>query len=56
MPTKPYLNYLDIGLLGQRVNSLGLTISKKKLKAVRLFTYLDMLGIWEYYLSLTGYL
>lgn len=32
-PTKSYLNYPDIRLLGQQVNSLGLIISEKKLKA-----------------------
>ena len=55
-PTKSYLNYPDVGLLGQRVNSLGLTTSEEKLRAIRLLTYPDTLGALEYYLGLTGYL
>ena len=35
-PTKSYLNYPDVALLGQRINSLGLFTSEEKLKAVRL--------------------
>lgn len=53
-PTKSYLNYPDVGLLGQRVNSLGLTTSEEKLKAIRLLTYPDTLGALEYHLGLTG--
>lgn len=55
-PTKSYLNYLDIRLLGQYVNSLGLTISEKKLRAIWLLTYLDTLGALEYYLGFIRYL
>lgn len=55
-PTKSYLNYPDVALLGQRVNSLGLTTSEEKLKALQLLTYPDTLGTLEYYLGLTGYL
>lgn len=55
-PTKSYLNYPDVGLLGQQVNFLGLTTSAKKLKAIQLLTYPDTLGALEYYLGLTGYL
>lgn len=55
-PTKSFLNYPDIGLLGQRVNSLGLNIFDEKLRAIRLLAYPDTLGALEYYLSLTGYL
>lgn len=54
--TKSFLNYPDVGLFGQKVNSLGLTTSDEKLKAIRLLTYSDTLGALEYYLSLTGYL
>ena len=42
--TKLYLNYPDVSLLGQRVNSLGLTTSDKKLKAIYLLRYLEILG------------
>ena len=45
-----------MGLLGQSVNTLGFTTSDKKLKSIRLFAYLNMLGALEYYLGLTGYL
>ena len=55
-PTKSYLNYPDVGLFGQQVNSLGLTTSDKKLKAVRLLHYPETLGALKYYLGLTGYL
>lgn len=55
-PTKFFLNYPDIVLFGQRVNSLGLTTLEKKLKAIRLLTYPNTLGALEYYLGLTGYL
>lgn len=54
--TKTYLNSLDIGHLGQRVNSLGLTISDDKLRTIQLLHYLDTLGALEYYLGWTGYL
>ena len=55
-PTKSFLNYPDVRLLGQLVNSLGLTISEEKLRAIKHITYPDTLGALEYYLGLTGYL
>ena len=55
-PTKSFLNYPDVRLLGQRVNSLGLTTSDEKLNAIRLLTYSDTLRALEYYLGLTRYL
>lgn len=55
-PTKSYLNYPDIGFLGQQVYSLSLTTSKEKLRAIWFFTYPDTLGALEYYLGLKGYL
>lgn len=55
-PIKLFLNYPDIELLGQRLNSLRLIIFDKKLKAIYLPTYPNTLGALEYYLSLTGYL
>lgn len=54
--TKFYLNYLDIGLLGQLVNFLGLTTSEEKFRAIRLLTYPTTLKALEYYLIFTGYL
>ncbi len=55
-PTKSFLNYQDVGLLGQRVNSLGLNTATEKLPAIKLLTYPKTLGALEYYLGLTGYL
>ena len=55
-PTKSFLNYPDVGLLGQRVNSLGMTTSEEKLWAIKHLTYPKTLGALEYYLGLTGYL
>ena len=42
-PTKLFLNYLDVGLLGQCVNFLGLTTAKKKLQAIKLLTHPETL-------------
>ncbi len=55
-PTKTHFNYPDVGLLGQRVNSLGLTIYDDKLKTIQLLFYPKTLDALEYYLGLTGYL
>lgn len=52
-PTKSFLNYPNVGLLGQQVNSLGLTTLKKKLKAIKHLTYPEILDVLEYYLGLT---
>lgn len=51
-----FLNYPDMGLLGQRVHSLRLNTYNEKLKAIRLLTYPKTSGALEYYLGLTGYL
>lgn len=55
-PTKSYLNYPNVALLGQRVNSLGLLTSEEKLKAVHLLKYPKILAALEYHLGLTRYL
>ncbi len=55
-PTKTYLYYPDVGLLGQRVNFLGLTTAEDELKAIQLLRYPFTLEALEYYLVLTGYL
>ena len=55
-PTKSYLNYHNVGLLGQQVNSLGITTSDEKLKTIRLLYYPETLGALKYYLGLTSYL
>lgn len=53
--TKSYLNNLNVSLLGQQVNFLGLITSAEKLKAIQLLVYPDKLGTLEYYLGLTSY-
>lgn len=55
-PTKSYLNYPDVTLLGQCVNSLGLSTSEENLKTVCLLKYSKTLKALKYYLGLTGYL
>lgn len=55
-PIKTFFNYPNVGFLGQRVNSLGLTTAEDKFKAIQLLCYPDTLGSLEYYLGLTGYL
>lgn len=55
-PIKSYLNYLNVVLLGQQVDSLGFTTLEQKLKAIKLFIYSNTLGALNYYLGLTGYL
>lgn len=55
-PTKSFLNYPDVGLIGQRVNSLGLITSKKKLRIINILTNPKTLGVLEYYLRHTSYL
>ena len=55
-PTKSYLNYPNVVILGQQVDSLGLTTSNQKLRAIKLLTYFDTLETFEYYLGLTEYL
>lgn len=54
--TQSFLNYPDVSLFGQRIDSLGLTTVKEKLQAIKLLTYSKTLGALEYYLGLTGYL
>ena len=53
---KAFLGYLDVSLLNQKVNSLGLATSKEKLKAISGLHYPKTLGDIEHYLGLTGYL
>lgn len=54
--TISYLNYPNAALLKQRVNSLGLSTSEEKLKAVRLLKYPETLEALKYYYGLTRYL
>lgn len=53
---KSFFNYPNIGLLGQQVSFLGLTILEEKLRAIKHLTYPETLGALEYYLGLTSYL
>lgn len=55
-PIKFFLNYPYVGLLGQQVNSLGLTTLKEKLWTIKHLTYSETLGALKYYLGLTSYL
>lgn len=55
-PPKFFLNYPDVGLLGQQVNSFGPTTIEEKFCAIQLLRYPETLGVLEYYLGLTGYL
>lgn len=54
--SKSFFNYLNVGLLGQQVNSLDLTTSEEMLKAISHLTYPERLGVLEYYFGLTSYL
>ena len=55
-PTKTFLGYPSVSLLGQKVDSLGLSTSEEKLAAIRLLKYPITLGDLEHYLGFTGYL
>ncbi len=55
-PTKTFLGYPDVNLLGQRVNSLGLSTASEKLMAISSLKYPSTVGDLEHYLGLTGYL
>ena len=53
---KIFLGYLNINLLGRRINSFNIVIVEDKLKAISEIVYSATLGDLEYYLGLTGYL
>ena len=55
-PSKTFLNYPDVNLLGRKVNSFGLISPEDKLKAISQLQYPSTLGDLEHYLGLTGYL
>ena len=55
-PAKTFLGYPDVQLLGQRVNSLGLTTTTEKLAAIVKIQYPLIVSDLEYFLGLTGYL
>ena len=55
-PTKTYLGYPNVSLLGRRVDSLGMATPDDKLRAISSLRYPATLGDLEHYLGLTGYL
>ena len=55
-PTKLYIVYLDIELLGFRVNSLGLTTTKERVIAFYNLAFLDSLKALEQYLGASSFL
>ena len=55
-PTKTFLGYPNVNLLGRRVDSLGMATPEDKLKAISDICYPATLGDLEHYLGLTGYL
>lgn len=54
--SKFFLNYFDVGLLGQKINFLGLTTFEEKFRAINLCNNFEIFGALDYYLGLTGYL
>lgn len=55
-PTKSFLGYPTVQLLGQRVDSLGLTTTEERLRAITALKFPKTLNEWETYLGLTGWL
>ena len=55
-PTKSFLGYPSVILLGQRVDSLGLTTSEEKLAAISALSFPHSLRDLEIFLGLTGWL
>ena len=55
-PKKAFLGYPSIKLLGQKVNSFGLSTNEEILKAITTLTFLYTLASLKYYLGLTGWL
>ncbi len=55
-PSKSYIGYPSVTLLGQRVDSLGLSTAEEKLAAISKLRFPSTLSALETYLGLTGYL
>ena len=55
-PSKTYLGYPSVSLLGQRVDSLGLSTAEEKLEAILSISFPQSLKHLESYLGKTGYL
>ena len=55
-PTKSYLGYPSVTLLGQRVDSLGITTAEEKIQAITALKFPGTLRELETFLGLTGWL
>jgi len=55
-PTKSYLGYPSVTLLGHHVNSFGLSMTEECLAAMAKITFPKMLQELETYLRMTGFL
>ena len=55
-PTKSFLGYPSITLLGQRVDSLGMSTSAEKIAAITSLHFPENLKDLDYFLGLTGWL
>lgn len=55
-PSKTYLGYPTVALLGQKVESLGLTTAEEKLEAISKLRFPATLKLLETYLGLTGWM
>ena len=53
---KAFLGYPSVNLLGQKVDSLGLSTSDEKLKAISRLSFPHTLSLLETYLGMTGWL
>ena len=55
-PTKAFIGYPSIELLGEHVDSMGLTTSEEKIRAISMLTFPNSLRKLETYLGLTCWL
>ena len=55
-PTKSFIGYPLVRLLGQRVNTLGITTAEDKIKAISEKAFPEFLRDLEIYLGITGWL
>lgn len=55
-PSKSYVGYPTVALLGQKVDSLGLSTAADKLEAIRSIQFPDKLKDLETYVGMTNYL
>lgn len=55
-PTKSFIGYPSVSLLGQKVDALGLSTAVEKLEAITRLVFPATLSKLETYLGMTGYL